>query len=428
MQLLRRSAEDAKRDARQWAASAGDADFTAARVGEEGEGEAGGEEAASVYQSGSIGNATRLIDVVRSAVGANQITAGSPELIATMEQLCRFQQSALSSAAELQATVMPERGERRISIPEGAFSGTVIPPQDQVKAIKSQQICASRERERMIRGIQNMAAADKTDHSAAVRSVLTGFGEEDIQMTAADLEETAGEAGEAGPGMEVDFGASTSFLEAGKAVAARFTLNKRQTIAFLIICRQLDSIQCSGRGDVGQLCEFVGGEGGTGKSRVIEALVELFASKGISNRLLITATSGTAAAQINGITIHSACGFSKDQAAGGGGEHGQGSRRCATAKPGRTICPWPVSYGLAGERPASDRRGEHARSSDATRRERAALPAPRIAAGLWRDPHRPLLRRLPPVPPGPREVDSAPQRGHLVGRRQLLQGRATAPA
>ncbi|KAI8649722.1 ATP-dependent DNA helicase [Fusarium keratoplasticum] len=213
VQLLRRCAEDAKRDARQWAASAGDADFTAARAGEEGEGEAG-EEVASVYQSDSIGNATRLIDVVRSAVGANQITAGSPELLATMEQLCRFQQSALSSTAELQATIMPERGERRISIPGGAFSGTVIPPQDQVKAIKSQQTCASRERERMIQGIQNMAAAHKTDHSAAVRSVLTGFGEEDVQMMAADLEEET--AGEAGPRMEVDFGASTSFLEAAR--------------------------------------------------------------------------------------------------------------------------------------------------------------------------------------------------------------------
>ncbi|KAF9778533.1 hypothetical protein IL306_003832, partial [Fusarium sp. DS 682] len=164
-----------------------------------------------------------------------------------------------------------------------------------------------------------MPGPDKTDHSAAVRSVLTGFGEDDVQMTEADLEETAGEAGEAGEGgprMEVDFGASTSFLEAGKALAARFTLNKRRQIAFLLICRRLDSMRCSDRGNVRQLCEFVGGEGGTGKSRVIEALVELFASKGISNRLLITATSGTAAAQINGITIHSACGISKDQAAG----------------------------------------------------------------------------------------------------------------
>ncbi|KAG7418719.1 ATP-dependent DNA helicase PIF1 [Fusarium oxysporum f. sp. raphani] len=119
--------------------------------------------------------------------------------------------------------------------------------------------------------------------------------------------------------MEVHFGASTSFLEAGKALVARFTLNKRQAIAFLILCRQLDLIhrgEKREKSDISQLCQFVGGEGGTGKSRVIEALVELFASKGISNRLLITATSGTAAARINGITIHSACGFSKDQAAG----------------------------------------------------------------------------------------------------------------
>ncbi|KAM4063874.1 PIF1-like helicase [Hirsutella rhossiliensis] len=71
------------------------------------------------------------------------------------------------------------------------------------------------------------------------------------------------------------------------------------------------------RGDACQLRQFVGGEGGTGKSRIIEALVELFNKKSLSNRLLITATSGTAAARINGITIHSACGFTKDQGAGG---------------------------------------------------------------------------------------------------------------
>jgi hypothetical protein len=64
--------------------------------------------------------------------------------------------------------------------------------------------------------------------------------------------------------------------------------------------------------ETAQLCQFVGGEGGTGKSRVIEAVAALFASKGLSHRLLITATSGTAAARINGITIHSACNFSKD--------------------------------------------------------------------------------------------------------------------
>ncbi|KAK2684708.1 hypothetical protein QWA68_016710 [Fusarium oxysporum] len=168
----------------------------------------------------------------------------------------------------------------------------------------------------MIQDIQSTVAAHGTDRSAVVQSLLTGFREEDIQMTAADLEGTAVHAS---PSMEVHFGASASFLEAGKVLVARFTLNKRQVIAFLILCRQLDLIhhrEKREKSNISQLCQFIGGEGGTGKSRVIKALVELFVSKGISNRLLITATSGTAAARINGITIHSACRFSKDQAAG----------------------------------------------------------------------------------------------------------------
>jgi hypothetical protein len=64
---------------------------------------------------------------------------------------------------------------------------------------------------------------------------------------------------------------------------------------------------------VDQLCQFIGGEGGTGKSRIIEAIVELFARKGMQRRVLVTATSGTAAARINGVTIHSACNFSAEQ-------------------------------------------------------------------------------------------------------------------
>ncbi|KAM4058924.1 PIF1 protein [Hirsutella rhossiliensis] len=67
VQLLRRSAEDAKRDAKQWAASSGDGDPTVAHVEEGGAGEAGAESAAT-YQPNSIGDATRLIDVVRGAV------------------------------------------------------------------------------------------------------------------------------------------------------------------------------------------------------------------------------------------------------------------------------------------------------------------------------------------------------------------------
>ncbi|KJZ70513.1 hypothetical protein HIM_10099 [Hirsutella minnesotensis 3608] len=307
VQLLRRSAEDAKRDAKQWAALSG-GDSTVVYADEDGTREAG-VEPGSVYQADSTGNTMRLIDVVRSSIGANQITAGSPELTAMVQELSRFQQSASSSSSDFRATMLPEGGPRRINMPGRTFSGASIPPQSQLRAIKSQQIRASREREKMIQGIQSVATAPVGDRRATVRSVLTGFGEDDIAMTAADVEETVAEAT---AGMEMRFGASTSFLEAGKDLAARFTLNRKQAMAFLIICRRLDLIRRSDGGNAGQLCQFVGGEGGTGKSRVIEALAELFASKDQSNRLLITATSGTAAARINGITIHSACGFSKD--------------------------------------------------------------------------------------------------------------------
>ncbi|KAM4062081.1 ATP-dependent DNA helicase PIF1 [Hirsutella rhossiliensis] len=227
VQLLRRSAEDAKRDAKQWAASSGDGDSTVAHV-EEGEtGEAGAEFAAT-YRSNNIGDATRLIDVVRGAVGTNQVTAKSPELMAMMRQLCRFQQSALCSTAELEAIAIPEQGLRCISMPGRVFSGAALPPQDQVKAIKSQQIIAVRE----------------SDRRAALRRVMTGFGEDDVEMTTADSDETASDA-EAG--MRVQLGPSTSFFAAGKELSTRLTLNKRQSIAFLIICRQLDLMRQTNR-------------------------------------------------------------------------------------------------------------------------------------------------------------------------------------
>ncbi|KAM4060491.1 ATP-dependent DNA helicase PIF1 [Hirsutella rhossiliensis] len=256
VQLLRRSAEDAKRDARQWAASSGDGDPTAVRPDEDGTGEVG-VEPGSGYQADSAGSTNRLIDVVRSSIGPNQITAGSPELTAMMQELSRFQQSALSSSSEVQATILPERGPRRINIPGGH---SPEPPYRR------------KGEEKMIRGIQSLSTAPVTGRRAAVRGVLTGFGDDDVQMTAAELEE--GVAG-ASAGMEIRFGASTSFLEAGKALAARLTLNKKQAIAFLIICRQLDLIR-RGRKATYASC---------------------------------------ATARINGITIHSACGFSKDLAA-----------------------------------------------------------------------------------------------------------------
>ena len=306
IQLLRRSAEDAKRDARQWAAISGETDPTADGV-ESAMGE-GDEGLGTAYQSDNIGNAHRLIDIIRNAAGSGQITAGSIEISAMVQQLSQFQEAALHSADDLQATIVQDQGPRTLSLP-GGLSGMVdIPTQEQVRSIKAQQISLSREKKKMIQGIQSQANNDITGHSAAVYNALNGFGEDYVHITATDSE-TLGRP--TGPSTTVQFGPATSFSEAGRQLTERFTLNQRQSIALQTICRQLDQVQCNEQ-ETPQLCQFIGGEGGTGKSRIIEAIAELFASKEILHRLLVTATSGTAAARINGITIHSACNFSKD--------------------------------------------------------------------------------------------------------------------
>ncbi|KAM4060974.1 PIF1-like helicase [Hirsutella rhossiliensis] len=196
---------------------------------------------------------------------------------------------------------------------------------EEVRAIKSQQRSAARERERAIQGIQGSqgggaAAGVGADRGAALRGVMGGFGEDDMDVTAADGDPDVGTAA----GMRVRLGPSSSFLAAGRELAKELTLNEKQSIALLIVCRQLDQVrqanEAGGDGDgEGQLCLFIGGEGGTGKSRVIEALVELLARRELSSRMLVTATSGTAAARINGITLHSACGLAVGQGGQAGG-------------------------------------------------------------------------------------------------------------
>ena len=53
-------------------------------------------------------------------------------------------------------------------------------------------------------------------------------------------------------------------------------------------------------------------------------MVELFASKGVLYCLLITATSGTAAAKINGVTIYLACNLLKNTSRVGSGKNMDG--------------------------------------------------------------------------------------------------------
>ncbi|PNH49352.1 hypothetical protein VD0003_g7784 [Verticillium dahliae] len=269
----------------------------------------GDEGRAAVFRSDGLSNTTRLMDVLRVAMGAGQITAGSKEISAMIRQLGRFHEAAGSSEGGLCDAMMNESGLREVpDIPEGPLLKGDVPEQGLIRSIKSQQRSVSKEKERMIQGIQSRPDGDTTSDGLAAQCGQHGLG-----ARAADLMTDDSEAPVrgGGPATSIRFGPSTSFSEAGRQLAELFTLNRGQGIAVRLICHQLDRVRRDER-ETPQLCQFVGGEGGTGKSRVIEAIAALFASKGISHRLLLTAKSGTAAASINGITIHSACGFSKD--------------------------------------------------------------------------------------------------------------------
>ncbi|KAH8743851.1 hypothetical protein F5883DRAFT_440524, partial [Diaporthe sp. PMI_573] len=252
--------EDAKRDAKQWAAMSGETDAMADATES---GMADDEEGPGVeFRSDNIGNAVRLIDVFRNAVGNDQVTTGSKEISTMFQQLCRFQLASLCSMDDLRATMVLEQGPRRLGVPGDPSSWEKVPRQEQVRPIKSQQTRASKKRERMIQGMQSQAGAGATGHSAAVYSVLNGLGEDDVYITEADSE---GLARETGPSTSIQFGPATSFLETGRQLSESFTLNRRQNIALRLICRQLDRVRRDEQG-TSQLCQFVGGEGGTGKS------------------------------------------------------------------------------------------------------------------------------------------------------------------
>lgn len=284
VQLLRRSAEDAKRDAKQWSALSAESERTV-NTAELGSVETDG--ATSTYNSDSTAETCRLIDVFRAAIRSGQATEGSAEISTMVQQLCEFQLGVLS----VDTSTVNE-----------PYSGVEVPEQEQLRSIKAQQKSASREREKLIQGIQSQAVNNsnmETNADCGGQCRLLG------------VEDSSEVVVQRGPSTTLHFGESTCFSACGKQQAEIFTLNKRQSIALRLICQHLDQVQ----GDESrnsQLCQFIGGEGGTGKSRIIEAIVQVFAAKGMSHRLLVTATSGAAAARINGVTIHSACRIVKD--------------------------------------------------------------------------------------------------------------------
>lgn len=83
-----------------------------------------------------------------------------------------------------------------------------------------------------------------------------------------------------------------------KQTAEKWTLNREQKRAFEIVARHTAMEKPE------QLLMYLGGPGGTGKSRVVNALRDFFESRGETRRFRLAAYTGVAARNIGGATLH----------------------------------------------------------------------------------------------------------------------------
>ena len=86
-------------------------------------------------------------------------------------------------------------------------------------------------------------------------------------------------------------------------IVESYSLNSEQEKAFRIISNHTISTNLE------QLCMYLGGMGGTGKSQVIKALSSFFETRHEAHRFVIVAPTGMAAALLGGSTYHSMFGI-----------------------------------------------------------------------------------------------------------------------
>ncbi|CAF4982555.1 unnamed protein product [Rotaria sp. Silwood1] len=98
----------------------------------------------------------------------------------------------------------------------------------------------------------------------------------------------------------------TASFPTQKSIIDEFTLNKEQRAAFMIITSHLDGdTRCRTGDNNGQLIMCIPGCGGTGKSQLIRALTKYFLITKRMQMMRKLAPTGIAAAEIDGMTIHS---------------------------------------------------------------------------------------------------------------------------
>jgi hypothetical protein len=108
----------------------------------------------------------------------------------------------------------------------------------------------------------------------------------------------------------LEAGQSTLYADVGWNMRGELPLNDLQHIACQLVLRALDQYTLQNDPEAWQPhLQYTGGEGGTGKSRVVEAIQKVFMARNEPDGIIVSATSGSAAVGINGVTVHSALGL-----------------------------------------------------------------------------------------------------------------------
>ncbi|KAM4055420.1 PIF1 protein [Hirsutella rhossiliensis] len=290
--IKRKSAEDARKDAKLWASrSEGDDTIDVEYPLDDGRYE---EEPPAMAHRQAY---RALLQILRNAVQDTDATKDSPVLGGLIRDLCEEnptedEQPFVQRQEDLYRNIAHDQGDALCQFP--------ISRDDVQAAAKAQQLLHLRMLDDIEGGSQGtMLSTDGAD----IDDALARYG--DIESAAAL---PGSDLNEQGPRMLVDVSPVTSFVEMGHTTAANFTLNYLQTMALQLVCMFLDKYAAN-PDSAGQHLQYTGGPGGTGKSRIIDVLKDVFAARNQPHLLQITGTSGSSAAQIGGTTIHSACGL-----------------------------------------------------------------------------------------------------------------------
>jgi hypothetical protein len=125
VELLRKSAEDARHDGRQWAAASGGEDPRA--LGEYLEIVDGYEVESAGAITHNIGITQRLMDILRSAVGGREITASSTEIRSLLDRLWHFQSATLGRDEEALGAEEFADPFVGVTVAEGTEKDVIVP-------------------------------------------------------------------------------------------------------------------------------------------------------------------------------------------------------------------------------------------------------------------------------------------------------------